>query len=128
VSAAEELAAERQAADPDSTLSLARRLAWIRRGDPLLQIGEQRSVHAGRDVLAWVRIGSDGEQALAAINFAAEPRLLKRPAGLPEHAALEISTDPARDQAGEATELALEGLTLAPGEGVLLRFHGGEAG
>src|SRR4051812_29877257 len=52
---AERLAAAAQRDDPASTFSLARRLAWLRRGDPTLQTGGQRTLDAGEDLLAWVR-------------------------------------------------------------------------
>jgi alpha-glucosidase len=117
--AAEELCAERQAADPGSTLSLTRRLAWLRRGEPVLQSGGQRSLDAGDDLLAWVRTGDAGDELLAIVNFATGERALRRPAELPERARLELSTDPGRSEG----ELVLDDLRLAPGEGVLLRVR-----
>jgi alpha-glucosidase len=117
VAEAEQLAASVQAEDPDSTLALARRLAWLRRAEPALQTGEQRSVDAGEDLLAWLRLGGDGSRLLAVINFAAAPRRLTRPPDLPAEAELVLSTDPARP----AGPLALDG-QLAPGEGLLARL------
>jgi alpha-glucosidase len=117
-SAAEELCVERQAADAASTLSLARRLARLRRDEPVLQSGEQRSLSAGDDLLAWLRIGAGGERLLAVVNFATEERRFARPADLSERARLELSTDPRRDSG----EIALDGLALAPAEALLLRL------
>jgi alpha-glucosidase len=114
--AAEELAVERQATDPHSTLALARRLAWLRRGEPALQTGEQRSIDAGPDLLAWLRIGAGDRELLAVVNFAAEPRELRRPADLPVQAELVVSTNPHRALGA----LRLDELTLTPSEGVLL--------
>jgi alpha-glucosidase len=116
--AAEELAASRQAADPQSTLALARRLAWLRREEPVLQSGEQRSIDAGPDLLAWVRIGDGGRRLLAIVNFAAQERALSPPQDLAVSGRLELSTDPARTE----TEVDLDRLRLAPSEAILVRL------
>jgi alpha-glucosidase len=113
---AERLAVARQDGDPTSTLALARRLAWLRRGDAVLQGGDQRTVDVGDDLLAWLR----GERWLAVVNFAATPRRLRRLAGLPERGRLELSTDAHRGADGG--EVALDGLQLAAGEAVLVRL------
>jgi alpha-glucosidase len=114
---AEELCAERQHADPASTLNLARRLAWLRREEPLLQSGEQRSVSAGRDLLAWLRIGPDGARLLAVVSFAASERVFERPGDLPATGRLILST--AADH-GRSEQVALDDLRLAPSEGMLI--------
>jgi alpha-glucosidase len=118
VAGAEALAAERQAADPDSTLALARRLAWLRRGEPALRTGEQRSLEAGEDLLAWLRIGPRAEQVVAVVNFAAGERSLQPPPDLPAGGRLELSTDPARPEG----PVELAALRLAPSEAVLIRL------
>ena len=106
--------------DPASTLSLARRLAWLRRGDPVLQAGDQRTLDAGDDLLAWVREG-DGGRWLAAVSFATAPRRLAlADAGLPPRGALVVSTVHGRPE--EGAEVDLDGLELAAGEAVLLRL------
>src|SRR5206468_3870573 len=102
---------------PASTLRLARRLAWLRAGEPVLQTGEQRSLDAGPDVLAWLRIG-EAATYLAAVNFAAAPRRLRRPPDLAAEGDLVLSTAPARDEG----RVVLDGLELAPGEGILVRL------
>jgi alpha-glucosidase len=117
-SAAEELNAERQAADPDSTLSLARRLAWLRREEPALRSGEQRTIDAGPELLAWLRIGADGRELLAIVNFSAQERVFGCPPDLPAGGALLLSTDAAR----LAGDVRLADLRLAAGEGLLLRI------
>ena len=120
-SAAEELSAALQASDPDSTLSLARRLAALRAEEPALQSGEQRSFDAGDDLLAWLRIGGDDarDELLAVVNFADDERAFECPPDLRQRSArLEISTDPARS----ARERSLEELRLAPAEALLLRL------
>src|SRR4051812_31324863 len=119
VAAAEALNVEAQAADPRSTLSLARRLAALRRATPAMQTGGQRSVDAGEDVLAWVRDGDD-DTLLAAMSFAAAPVALALADDLAgARATLLLSTDPDRGGGGEvrAGELVLEA-----GEAVLLRL------
>lgn len=101
---------ERQAADPDSTLSLTRRLAALRAASPALQTGTRTPVDAGPpDVLAWLR-ESDGERILAAVNFGDAPAALEGVEG-----ELLLSSDAARAPEGAVTE-------LAPGEAVLLRM------
>jgi len=104
---AETLCVERQAADPRSTLALARRLAALRAGEPALQGGDQRSLDLGSSVLGWSR----GDAFLAAVNFAAEPVAVALPAG----AELLLSTDAGRAAGGPVE-------TLGPSEGVLLRL------
>jgi alpha-glucosidase len=118
VANAERLAVAAQADDPDSTLSLARRLAALRRRLPSLQGGEQRSVTAGDDLLAWLRIDG-GDSYLAIVNFAAERRRLSLPRDLPAHGTLAISTDPARS----GGRLQLDGLPLAPSEAVIVHLQ-----
>jgi alpha-glucosidase len=121
---AERLAVERQAGDPDSTLSLARRLAWLRRADPVLQDGEQRSVDAGDDLLAWLRIGERGdERVLGVVNFAADPRPFHRPPDLPSTGRLELSTNPARDREQADQLIDLDDLRVTAGEALLVRLE-----
>ena len=104
VADAGELSAAAQAADPRSTLAFARRLAALRRDEPVLQDGGQRFLDAGRDVLAWVR----GDALVAAINFGVVP------APVDLDGLLVLSTDPDR-QDGPVD-------VLAPGEGVIVRL------
>ena len=114
VADAERLNVERQALDPASTLSLARRLAELRRRTPPLHAGTQRFLDASAGVLAWLR-ESDGERLLAAMNFSAAPTPLALEE-LGSRAVLVLSTDPAR----EPGEVDLAGVTLGPSEAVLL--------
>jgi alpha-glucosidase len=69
---AEALNVQRQAADPHSTLSLARRLAALRAQRPALQTGARRPRDLGPDVLAWERT-SEEERLLAVVNFGTAP-------------------------------------------------------
>ena len=64
--------------------------------------GEQRTIDAAPDVLAWIR----GEEILAAVNFAAEPRPLE------QRGEVLLSSDPDRgDRDG-----------LGPDEAVIMRL------
>jgi alpha-glucosidase len=117
VADAERLCVERQAGDPRSILTLVRRLGELRRRTPVLQIGAQRSLDAGTDVLAWLREGG-GDRLLAAVNFATTPVRFRPRAEPPSRAALVISTDPDRSDG----EVSLSGLELRPSEGLLLRL------
>ena len=113
VADAERLCVERQAGDPGSTLHLARRLAALRAVTPALQIGAQRSVEAGTDVLAWVREHEE-DRFLTAVNFA--PHSV--PLSLAGRARVVLSTDPGREHA----DVELAHLALGGDEGVLLRL------
>ena len=113
--AAERLAVSRQDGDPASTLSLARRLAWLRRGTPALRHGSQRTIDGGPDVLAWVREAGD-ERVLAAINFATGGRSLSLGPAAQRSPRLLVSTRPHR----AVGALDAGALALAPDEGVLI--------
>jgi alpha-glucosidase len=102
---AEHLNAETQAASPGSTLTLARRLAALRRESPALQSGTQHTVDLGEDVLAWLREDGD-ERLLCAVNFATGPVAVE------VSGPLVLSTDSERSD-GEVRE-------LRPGEGVIV--------
>ena len=117
---AERYAVAAQRDDPASTFSLARRLAWLRRGDAVLQTGDQRTLDAGDDLLAWVREG-EGGRWLAAMSFATAPRgVALAGEGLPARGELVVSTVHGRPE--EGTEVTLDGLELAAGEAVLVRL------
>ena len=81
--------------------------AALRRASPVLQLGAQRLLEAGPDVLAWER-ELDGEVLVAAVNFAAGPAALGLAPG-------ELVSPPTR------TAPTWPGATLAPGEAVLFR-------
>ena len=119
-STAEELSVERQAADPHSTLALTRRLAVLRASEPALQTGDQDSIEAGENVLAWLRLGVNdhGTRLLALVNFNEHERDFDCPPDLVGDARLELSTDPGR---GEG-RVALDELRLRPAEGLILRL------
>jgi alpha-glucosidase len=117
VAEAEDLCVERQAADPRSTLSLYRRLAALRAATGALQSGDQRTLDAGPDVLAWRR-EDEGDRLFAAMNFAPAPVPLVPAEDFGTEASLLISSDPDRPEG----ETALAGFSLGPSEAVLLRL------
>jgi alpha-glucosidase len=103
-----------QAADPDSTLSLYRRLIWLRRGSAALQGGRELLLEVGGDdVLAYLR-EAPGERLAVALNFSSDEAALDT--GLSGRGRIEVSTDPAR----EPVDLRLDRVVLAPDEGVLI--------
>lgn len=70
----------RQAADPDSVLSMYRRLIRLRRETPPFRFGRQEIVDVGDpDVLAYRR-EADGRSAFVALNFASRPATASLPA------------------------------------------------
>src|SRR5919106_1112147 len=117
VADAEHLCVERQAADPRSMLTLARRLAAVRARTPVLHSGAQRTVDAGADVFAWLREG-EGERLLAAMNFATDAVPFRPLTDMPRRAALVLSSDPDRAD----REVDPNGFVLRPSEAVLLRL------
>ena len=70
---------ESQASDPESVLSLYRRLTRLRRGMPALHRGDQELLDVGDpDVLAYGR-RADGRSAFVALNFASRPATVHLP-------------------------------------------------
>ncbi|MGY1742782.1 MULTISPECIES: alpha-amylase family glycosyl hydrolase [unclassified Blastococcus] len=116
VADAEALSVERQAADPQSTLALVRRLGELRAGSSILQTGTQHLLDAGPDLLAWTRADASG-RVLAAANFASEPREL----GVAGRFSLLLSTDPGRAGTSLGDGPLAEPVVLRPDEAVLLR-------
>ena len=107
---AEHASVAAQGRDPDSMLSLYRRLIALRKRHPALTRGEYRTESAPADVFAYRRSDPEGD-LLIALNFAAEERELPDEfRGVPL-----LSSDPKRteDTAGST-------LCLAPHEGLVL--------
>ncbi|MDH2426549.1 alpha-amylase family glycosyl hydrolase [Sphaerisporangium sp. TRM90804] len=108
----------KQLDDPDSLLSLYRRLIAFRRDSPALRRGEYRSLDCGGDVFAYLR-SVPGERLLVALNFAPHRTEVALPE-LPPHGRLELSTG-----TGEAgSPVDPRSLSLAPDEGVIVRIGG----
>ncbi len=71
---------DRQSADPDSVLSLYRRLLRLRRAHPALAIGSQELLDAGDpEVLAYRRASEEGS-VLVVLNFASREAAIRLPA------------------------------------------------
>jgi alpha-glucosidase len=119
VSGAEELSVVRQEADPESTLSLTKRIAALRRERPALHLGEQRSMDAGPDLLSWMCLESTTCR-LGIVNFAAEERRFHRTRDVPERGRLDVSTLPGRDAELRGKTVDLTDFSLGPCEAVLL--------
>jgi alpha-glucosidase len=116
VADAERLSVRNQLEDPDSLLSLVRRLSWWRRHDGCLQRGGYRSVHAGDGLFGYVR-ELEGESLLVLLNFAAEARRLDHHPDLPGRATVELCTNHER----EPRTVTVGDLELRANEGLLLR-------
>jgi alpha-glucosidase len=106
------LNAERQAMDPDSTLSFYRRLLAVRRAEPALQSGDYATVAVGDSLLAYERrLGS--VRLLVLLDLLGQGGEIEIPG-----ARVVISTDRRRE--GEA--LAAGPISLAPNSGLVLRI------
>src|SRR4051812_5226292 len=101
----ETLNAETQAADPDSTLNLAIRLAELRAATPALITGAQALVDTGAGIVAYTR----GDAYLVAINFT-DRELPLAPMG-----EVVVSSDPGTKEASAS---------LKPSEALVLRLNG----
>jgi alpha-glucosidase len=99
------------AADPDSVLSLYRRLLKLRRSSRALSVGSFRRVPAADGVLAYVR--EDGDERLwVAVNFRAEHAAVGALAGT-------VAVDTVRTREGRSVGATLE---LAPHEAVVVQL------
>jgi alpha-glucosidase len=105
--------------DPNSMLSLYRRLIWYRKGSAALRWGSYRSLpDVPESLYAFVREAPE-ERLLVVLNFGDEPvRWLADP-DLGDAAQVEQSTDPAR----AAGRVRLADLVIAGNEGLILRPH-----
>jgi alpha-glucosidase len=99
--------------DPDSMLTLHRRLLALRRRTPALTGIGYQPVRVDGEVLAYLRADED-ERWLVALNLRSAEARLAVPGATGR---VELSTVPGRD--GTAVE---EGMTLRPDEGVVVRL------
>jgi alpha-glucosidase len=104
---------ESEAADPDSMLSLTRRLLRLRREEPSLAVGGYQSVPCHEDCLTYVR-SHDGRQLLVMLNFSADHRRLPLPPEVPK-ARLLLSSDASRKLQPVHETIELKGV-----EGVIM--------
>jgi glycosidase len=103
-----------QDADPSSVLNAYRRLLWLRRRHPALQVGAYRRLPSrSEEVFAFER-STDGETVIVAVNFSATPRSL-RIRTTRRWKTLFDSHEPARTEVVGGDEL-----TLRPYEAVVL--------
>jgi alpha-glucosidase len=98
--------------DPASLLSLYRRLIWLRKSSPALRRGSYRTLPAPRGVFAFAR-EADGERVCVALNFTKATHRVSFGGG---QGRVLLSTERAR----EAEAVALQGVALAPDEGLVL--------
>jgi alpha-glucosidase len=102
--------------DPDSLLSLYRRLIAARDVSPALRRGDHRSLFAvAPEVIAWVR-EADGERVLVLMNVGGESRRCELPPLGVDSGTVLIATS---ERTGR---VPLAGLTLDPLEGIGLRL------
>lgn len=105
--------------DPDSMLSLYRRLIELRRGEPALEVGRFEPAEAEGDVLAYFRRSRAGESDfLIALNLGPDPHVLSD-ALPPEGAGGTIVLSTHQDRAGDHVSGDLH---LRPDEGVVVRL------
>lgn len=69
-----------QTGDPQSLLSLYRRLIWLRKREPVLQAGAYQQLPGPRDCLVYRRELA-GEEIVVALNFGSRRRRVDLPAG-----------------------------------------------
>ncbi len=100
---------EAQQADPQSMLTLFKRVIDLRRGDEALALGDYASLDAPEGVFAYTR----GGKYTIALNFTGEAKRVEL------SGELLISTHP--DREGDVTSLELRPLELRPNEGVILK-------
>ena len=107
---------ESQRRDESSLLSLYRRLIAARRASPALGHGDQRSLfEVAPDVLAWTREVAD-ERVLVLVNLCDAPRTCELRALRTTAAEVVVATST------RTGTVPLDGLTLAPHEGIALRL------
>jgi alpha-glucosidase len=110
-----EVNVEAQRDDPDSMLSLHRRLIELRRGEPALSVGEYAPVDARGSLLAYLRRHGD-RSFLVALNLSHEPGILAPEQPLPRG---EVILGTHRDREGKSVEGRVE---LRGDEGVVVRM------
>jgi len=106
---------ERELADPDSMLSLYRRLIALRRSEPAFVAGNYRPVLAGGDIVAYTR-EHEGRRWLVALNLGGQPAELSLTA---LGAGGEIVVGTKRERQGQRVAGQL---TLAGDDGVIVRL------
>jgi len=104
---------EGEAADPNSMLSLTRRLLRLRREESALSVGDYQGLPCDEQCLAYLR-AHGGRRLLVMLNFSEEARRLPLPADMPKVRPL-LSSD-----ANRKLEPAVDSIKLQGPEGVVL--------
>lgn len=113
---AREMNVERERENPDSMLSLYRRLINLRQSEPALCVGGYEPVPADPPLLAYRRFYEGADSFLVALNFSGESQRLKLPR-LAAGGRVEVSTHSVHG------ERQVEGhMELGPNEAVLVRW------
>jgi alpha-glucosidase len=103
--------------DPDSMLSLYRRLIALRRGEPALEVGRLDAIEAHAEVLVYARRGRHGEaDFLVALNLSSYPTRLRIPE-LHRGGTVAVSTHVRREGERTNPEIAFGG-----DEGLVIRL------
>ncbi len=109
----------RQREDPDSILTLHRRLIQVRRREPALSIGDYAPAGLAGEMMAYLR-EAEGRRFLVALNLGHEPGIFE-----PERIAccgpILVSTCPGREGARVEGRIELNG-----DEGVLIELDGAD--
>jgi alpha-glucosidase len=109
---------ENQREDPDSMLTLCRRLIGLRRGEPALEVGRFGMITAQRDLLAYERRGRHGERSfLIVLNLTARARTFRCPV---EYSAGRIVISTHRASDGRATNVEI---AVGANEGFIIAFE-----
>ncbi|MEX0614196.1 MAG: alpha-amylase family glycosyl hydrolase [Pirellulales bacterium] len=107
---------EQQTADPDSMLTLYRRLIEFRRRAPALSIGSYFPVLEQGDLLSYRRQFDTARRYLIILNFGSEPAVFHNPA-VPQRGAIALSTHLDREAEAFDGRIALRG-----DEGVIIEL------
>lgn len=100
--------------DPSSVLATYRKLIWLRRRHPALQVGSYRRLtSASRDVFAYERATGD-ETIIVAVNFGTAPTRFRVRTGRPWSVIFDTHQRASSDVSGD------DQLTLAPRETIIL--------
>ncbi|XP_045710763.1 4F2 cell-surface antigen heavy chain-like [Phyllostomus hastatus] len=120
------LTVQGQSGDPDSLLSLFRRLSDLRGKERALLHGDFHVLSSGPDLFSYLRQWDQNKRFLVVLNFGDVPQAaglgasgLPASVSLPAEAELLLSTQPGRK---EGDRVELEHLSLKPHEGLLLHL------
>jgi alpha-glucosidase len=107
---------ERQVDNPDSLLSLYRRLLALRSDTPVLEVGDYLPITTGPEDVFLFQRRHEEERVLVALNFSDAPQRFRLPSGV-RGVPILLSTE--GDREGEQVDLFLD---LAPHEGIIVEY------